>query len=613
MRQPSVNRKFGAKSFFEPWPDFPVAAVVFLVGSFLYVWLRIEPCLEYQSYGPYFFCQWAFFEPFLSRPGGLADYAGIFLSQLNSTNWLGALVFTLVQGGVLLASLFCLDRISGRTPGFAALIPPFILLLLRNRYGVPVFPVSIGFLLALAASIACLLLPWRRPWGVAVLGGLISVLLFLVAGLWSALLFAILSSLYVIIQLRNRPAGGGCVALALVAPLLALGTGYLDWTGLVSPWPEGVNRVLAALLYASIPASAVVLPWLPQTATLPAAFKRGLWFQGAWIGRAVVLLAFLLGWGVLGLAFDQRQKFLAKIDYCASRGQYEAVLAAASQVNSLDDPAMTRLHLALYHTGRLAEDLFSFHNMIEVAPAEGIGQGCRAQSQTLFELGFVNDAEHMACEALEMEGNRPDLLRLLARISFLKDHPQAAQVFLNVLSLIPFQKEQASAAWPVVDSAMPATERAFLDQMRSRMLTNDVVHDGLPLGRLLDTLLDSNPANQMVFEYAMAYFLIDLDLEKVIEHLPLLNNFNYARIPRSYEEALLLHQQRGGAQVDLKGRTIRTETTERFRQLRETLKLLRGRTDAQAVMAAHFGDTYWYYYAVRSRERAAEGQVSVPR
>ncbi|MGA2656218.1 MAG: DUF6057 family protein [Verrucomicrobiota bacterium] len=625
MRQEPVNRKFGAETFFWPWPVFPVGAVVLLVGSFLYVWLRVAPLLEYHSFGPYFYRQRVFMETFLGRPGGLASYAGVFLAQLNCLNWLGALVFVLSECGVFLAALFCLARISGRAPGFVALAPLFVLLLLRNRYGCPVPAMSVGLLLALAACAAQLLLPWRRPWLATAVSGLISGLLFFLAGLWSALLFAVLCCLFVFIQKRNWPAGLGCLVLALAAPLVAIGAGNLEIARLVNPWPGGVDWVLAAALYASVPVAGAVLALLPKPATTPPANPQpvsrkraapaprpGRWFQTAWLGQAVVVLAFLLGWAAVWLTFDRRQKLLAEIDYDAGCGHYEAVLAAARQVKALNHPASVRLHLALFHTGRLAEDLFSFHNMIDDAPLEGIGEDWRAQSQPLFELGLVNDAEHMAHEALELEGDRPDLLRLLARINLLKNRPQAAQVFLNVLSLIPFQGERANDAWPTMDPQMPTAERAFLARMRAPVLTKEVPHGGLPVGPLLDVLLASNPTNQMAFEYLMAYYLMDLDLEKAVERLRLLDHFNYARIPRPYEEALLLYQQVAGVQVELKGRTIRPETAERFRQFSEAVRPLNGRAEGQTAVAANFGDTYWYYYAARSRKRADEGQASTP-
>jgi len=611
MRQQAVNRKFGAETFFWPRPAFPIGAGVLLVGSFLYVWLRVEPVLEYHSYGPYFFRQRAFMDGFLGRPGGLASYAGVFLAQLNCLSWLGALVFVLFECGVVLAALVWLARISGRAPGFIALVPLFVLVLLRNRYGCPVAAISVGFLLALAACAAYALLPWRRPWCATAAGGVVSALLFFVAGLWSGSLFAVLCCLFVSIRMRSWPAGLVCLFLGLAAPAAVLGAGKLGIARLVNPWPEGVCWGLAAALYASVPVAGAVLALLPEPgATRPAAPRPVLPKRA---GQAMVGLAFLVGWAAVWLSFDRRQKLLAEIDYDTGCGDYEAVLAAARQVRALSHPAKVRLHLALYHTGRLAEDLFSFHNMMDDPPLEGVGEDWRAQSPPLFELGLVNDAENMALEALDMEGDRPDLLRLLARINLLKGRPEAAQAFLNVLSLIPFQGERADAAWPTIDPRMPAAEGALLDRVRAGALTNEVPHDGLPVGPLLDVLLASNPTNQMAFEYVMAHYLMDLDLKRAVERLRLLNNFSYAGIPRAYEEALVLYQQVAGVQVKLKGRAVRPETAERFRQFREAARQLKEGVEAEGTLAARFGDTYWYYYfAALGRKQADGGQASAP-
>ena len=620
MHQRPVNRTSRVEAFCWPWPAFPVGAAVLLAGSFLYVWLRVEPVLEYHSYGPYFYRQRAFLDTFLARPGGLAGYAGVFLAQLNHWNGLGALIFVLSQCGVLLAALFFLARLGGRAPGFAALVPPFVLLLLRNRYGCPVPAMSVGLFLALAAGAAHVLLPWRRPWLATAVSGLISSFLFFVAGLWPALLFGVLGCLFGVIQMRSRPAGLGCLVLAGVAPLLAIGAGNVPMARLVNPWPE-VPWVLAAALYAAVPVAGAVLARLPRPANprpvsralAAPALGRGRWFLTVWHDQAPVVLVFLLAGAAVWFTFDPRQKLLAKIDYDANCGRYEGVLAAAKRAMTLNHPAEARLHLALYHTGRLAEDLFSFQNLIIDAPLEEIAESFRAQSQTLFELGLVNDAEHSAHEALEMQGARPDLLRLLARINRLKDRPQAAQVFLNVLSRIPFQGERANEAWPTLDSPMPAAEGAYLAGMRTRVLTNDLLHEELPVKRLLAALLASNPTNQMAFEYLMAYDLMELDLKKAVEHLKLLDNFNYARIPRSYEEALLLYQQVARVRVELKGRTIRPETVERYRQFKEAALELVGRGEGQAALAANFGDTDWFfYYAARARMRAPEDQASAP-
>jgi len=607
MQQQSVNRKIGAAMFLWPWPVLPAASFALLVGSFLYVWLRVEPLLEYHASGPYFYRDADFLHRLLRPPGGLADYVGVFLAQLNCLNGLGALVFALTGSAILVLTRVCLARIAGRPPGLGALVPLFVLLLLRNHYGCPVATLGVGLVLALAAAAAHGPRLWRRPWLSAVVSGLISGLLFSVAGVWSALLYAVLCCLFGGFRERSWPAGLSCVVLAMAAPLLMWATGQIALARLLNPWGEGVDGVLAAVLYASVPAAAVVLVRLPvpmELSTLnpePAAAGRAArapkadrrFLEAGWSGQTIVLVVFVLGGAVVWLRFDLDRKLEAAIDYHSARGQHASVIEAAQQAQALSYPAKVRLQRALYHSGRLAEDLFLFLNRLGEAPSIGIGEDWRAQIEPLFDLGLINDAEHMAHEALEIEGKRPDLLRFLARINQIKNRPEAAQVFLNVLSLVPFQGERANDDWPAIGpQARPG--HASLDQIRPRLMTNDVPHDSV--GPLLDVLLAVQPTNRMAFEYVMAHYLMDLDLAKVAERVRLLDNFHDVRIPRPYEEALLLYQQISGSPVELNGRALDADTIARFQQFRDTARRMQGAAGGPAFMAAHFGDTYWFYY-----------------
>jgi tetratricopeptide (TPR) repeat protein len=529
----------GWKAGFRRLPIDGLLTTALLLGSFVYVWLRVQPAVEYHSTGPYFFCGEAFWQKALSRPGGLASYAGTFLAQLNFWNWGGALVFVVAQMATLLPARVYLERICGKGAAYLALVFPFALLLLRNRYGYPVFSVGIGLVLALSASAGLVWVGWRQTWSVAIVFILSLGVVFYLCGLWSTLLLAVLGAFCLVNRMRNR---------------------LLEDLRLKRFKLSGVTAVFS----------------------------------------------FLLGWAIIWMTFNKQQILLAQIDSASSRGQYESVLAAARQLRTLNHPAAIQVRLALYHTGRLAEELFSFRNMLEDPPSGRVGEDLRAQSETLFDLGLINDAEHDAHEALEMEGYRPDLLRLLARINLLKDRPQAAQVFLNVLSLIPFQDQSANYSWPARGPQICPTERQLLENVRARALTKEIPHLGLPVGALLDAALASNPTNRMAFEYAMATDLMDLNLERAVRRLRYFEKFNYPRIPRSYEEAVLLYQDLTGIPVDLRGRIIRPQTIERFRQFKEGFVFRPGRA---AINAPDFKDTYWLYYAVRIRERASREQT----
>jgi hypothetical protein len=227
-------------------------------------------------------------------------------------------------------------------------------------------------------------------------------------------------------------------------------------------------------------------------------------------------------------------------------------------------------------------------------------EACRPQSETFLELGQVNLAEHFAHEALEWEGERPDILRLLAHINILKDRPKAARIFLNVLGQVPFQRKWARKCLRDLEADPRLPDNPELGQVRSRMVSSDLPHSALPTESVLRQLLQANRRNQMAFEYLMAHYLLTFEVNQFVEELGRLDDFQYSRIPRHYEEALLLYQKVNGREADLRGRQIRPETRERFRQFIEAMgrKILESPEGRQAC-ARDFGDTYWYYYFSR--------------
>ena len=59
-------------------------------------------------------------------------------------------------------------------------------------------------------------------------------------------------------------------------------------------------------------------------------------------------------------------------------------------------------------------------------------------------------------------------------------------------------------------------------------------------------LLEKNPDNKMAFEF-LAHYLCVARPDKVVENLRHLHRFGYRRIPRHFQEAILLHAIGSGA------------------------------------------------------------------
>ena len=587
----------------------PLLALAFFVLVFLYLWLRVEPPLEYQRSAPAFRTGSAELAPYLSRPGGWVDYAAAGLAQLNRIGWLGALVYT----GIGLFSFLATGQLArrlGRPSPLAAYGVVFLLLLLRNRYDAPALAVSLGLLLSLGLGLGFALLPLTRAWMRLAVVWVLAALVFYVAGAWPAWLFIVVSSLFSFRLQRSWKLGLACASAGLIVPCAGLVFPGVSWTTMPLPWGRESSGWVGIAAYSVIALAAVMIVfWPPIPPSTEAVSGRRGAVKNAPVrpgvrllsrGRVLELSLLVLGWGAVWLGFDRQTKGLAQMDYYAGRGEHQRVLVAASRVVALDSASEVRLHLALYHAGRLGEDLFSFRNQIgwNLMPALSHGgEACRAQSETLLELGQVNLAEHFAHEALEWEGERPDTLRLLARVNVLKDRSRAARIFLKVLGRMPFEAAAAEKILGELETDPRLAGDAVLARVRSRMVTSDLPHNVLPTESVLVQSLQANRGNRMAFEYLMAHYLLTRQTDRLVEGLGRLSDFDYRDIPRHYEEALLLHQKdKSKAEVDLRGRQIRSATRQRFEHFSAALeRWAPDSAEGRLALARDFGDTYWYH------------------
>jgi hypothetical protein len=585
-----------------------VKIVGFFAAFYLYVWLRVEPQVEYQHLAPAFQFSVAYLKPFLGYPGGLLDYAATSLAQLNYYPHLGAFSLTTIALLSYLAAFQILRRLKAFFPEAIAYATPFVMVLLKDRFYSPAASVYLGLLLSLGLAAGYVLTPWRKTWLRLGLYWLTSVALYFVAGPGPCALFAVVCTLSHVVRARQWLLALACGLSLLILPV---GARFIDQTARPQLlWGNPMPEKVSAGAYLSLSLLATLLALLPgamrrrnssEAQGKPA--KTGAappWFQTN-LGKQAVTWAFLcLGWGAVWFSFDRHRKTLAEIDYYSSRSEFTKVLAAAASAKRLDAPAEIRLHRALYHTGRLADDLFSFTNQTIWALMPALKpslNACRAQSESALELGQVVMAEHFAHEAMEWEGPRPEILLLLSRINSILDRPQAARIFLNVLRQVPFQRQSAEACLRDLEKSGRLLNEMELKQVRGCMVTYDQPHVTVPPEGILLESLDANPTNRMAFEYLMTHFLLTRQVDRLVQELKRMKDFQGTEIPRHYEEALLLHQRKnGGANMDLQGRQIRPATLQRFREFAAAMQRGTDRTaEGKAALARDFGDTFWLY------------------
>ena len=597
-------------------PQLLIGLSVFL---YAYLLLRVDPGLTYywtRSRGPVFSWGWDFGRGFLGYPGGPVRYVASGLFQLYRFSWLGALIPTLVAVGVYVLTGRFLHAVSGRRFVMLPLVPVFLLVILQGRY-VHVLPAGLALLSGLAA--ACLYVRLRGLSPPQRLGAFAAIA---VAAHYAAggglLLYVFLCAVYELSVRRQWGLGLGILAAGAALPMFSARIvfnlrprdAYVRFLPFHLDALPGMHVPLACLygflvLAVGLAGLFRVLPAWP-----PGRAGRLLRMPAVRLAAAAVVLA--AGLAATWTAFDSQLNAFLVMERASRRGEWEEVLRAARRVKWGADCTLAGLQLnrALYHTGRLGDEMFSYPqhgaNLL-TSPVELSGGVMMTLSDILFDLGRVNASEHMAQEALSGAGNRPWILERLALTQLAKGETEAARVFLNVLCRDVMEGGRGRALLEAAAADPLASSDDRVRRLRALMPERDD-----PFDRPLDTVslqqLERNRRNRMAFEYLMAHYLLTRRLDGLAANMYRLADLGYTRVPRHYEEALLLHasQQPGG--IDLRRMRISPSTISRFRGFMTVLRANRAsRAAAWNALRHDYGDTYFFYYQFAPRGGERQG------
>ncbi|MHC1768500.1 MAG: DUF6057 family protein [Verrucomicrobiia bacterium] len=574
-------------------------------GLYGFLWLYVDPLAWYYSAAPVFSSSREFLTPHLRIPGGLLQWTAAFLGQLSYHTWLGASILLLVAGLLSLGTVWLAAHNGSRSTMLWA-VPPLLLTFIASRYVPGLLEVGLAVLMTFICLGLWLARPPRFRIGMVLFSGLCNAL-FYAAGPFPALVLIVAGALHEI--RRERGARLDWFCWLWIAPWLAATFAWcgFDTAGFWTRSGELSTRLAAAGLFALL-----ILPWVERTVLQRLTRKAGaLWMPATprWAafqadvetrmrhvirGAAVVLVL-----GLFVLTLNPEARALRRIHAEAERGNWTAVMKAAASLREMPPAARLRIHRALQHQGRLTSDLFLFPQRFGTDLLGSLMDGldvCLPLSDTLLDLGHFNLAEHYAHEALEVRGERPEILWRLGWINLLKDRPEAARVFLNRMATVPFHRVRAQHWLRVIDEGTLAGAPEVVEA-RSRSVTVESAWSHFPTVDLLKMALQSNRNNPAAFDYLVAYYLVTREPEEVLRTLGSQTLADFAVLPRHVTEALLaLSAARGSPPVGPGGKPLDAEIVARFTRFREAITVRRPETaEAVTPFAEDFGDTYWFY------------------
>jgi len=325
------------------------------------------------------------------------------------------------------------------------------------------------------------------------------------------------------------------------------------------------------------------------------------WYTGTPLLRWIIesCLLFVIAGTVVFSSHDNELKTLLEADYYAYHRMWPQVFQAFHRhPNSLF--IVHAVNRALYHTGRLGSDMFAYpqHPDTLFLTSKKRFAAFWKKFDVYIDLGVMNLAESALTESLIRLGERPIILKRLALINMVKGDLGAARVYLGALSKTLFHADWANNYLARLQSDPNLSMDDQIQHLRDMMMETDYGFTNYVPERILLALLQKNRYNRMAFEYLMAWYLLTGQLDKLVQNLDRLDDFNYEGIPRHYEEAILIYEVLTGTKVDLKGRQISQRTHQRARGFSSISNRFRSSNEMTAMLATapYFGDTYFFYY-----------------
>ena len=605
-------------------------SLLFFVLYYLYLWMVVDLRLIYHGGGtilnfPVFYLAWGFFQKFLSHPGGLVEYISAFLAQFFHIGCAGALITTVQAWLLWQCSGSILMAASGRRVRWVCFIPAIGLLSLYAQY-IYQFDTAMGLLTAL--GFVCLYMGTtskRRPMDLPVFL-VLSIILYAIAG-GVYLLFVVVCGIYELL-FRRRPALA--LSFLLAAPIVAYIGGAVVFNVSTNDvfecfMPQSYRYSISILvmvyaLYLLLPltlvglriaellrrnrgtlhgsAAGTVLPEATEESGQSSLGRFIAWSAGKAAAMFAPLLAILAGVLVACFCHDARIKTIIAVDYYASNKMWREVLEASARYPS-DKFVNHSVNRALYHTGRLADDMFAYEQqpdalMLFAEPENPLAWW--RVFDTYIDLGYMNMAEFKLGVCMETYGERPIILKRLALVNMVKGKTGAAMVYLGALSRTLFDAGWARGYLEKIERDPNLSTDKEVQRLRSMMPETDRNMELVDENLLLD-LLDKNRQNRMACEYLTAFYLLTNQVDKFVGMLDRLDDFDYGRIPKAYEEAILFYSYTRKTKVELHGREISRESRERFENF---VKVFIGpyganKRNAFNELARDYGDSYLFY------------------
>ncbi len=543
---------------------------------------------------------WHYFFSFFDKPGGFLVWLNAFFVQFFVHPWVAAAVVTLFAF-IIFISIRRILRFHHFDGYFFPFIPLMFLAMSLSSQSVGFIP-STGMLVILLVVNGYIAVKNNKVR--FVLGLLLIVPLYMLTGIF-AFAFALM---IILTEIAKSPQRDRFIFAAAYLVLMALTPVLMRY---FVYFITAENAVVAPLEFPDNPApvyySFIALFFVPVLILASAFFKK---LQFSWNFKYIITTGILfvaLVFALFRFSYDSRNNKLQEIDYQVQKSNWEEVLKLAGKYPGRNQLVLYYTNLALYQTGRMSDQLFYYPQSgskglwlewkrNEINPYYG--------GEIFYHLGFSNEAFRWAFEAMEAKGMNPRSLKRLAVTAIMNGQYDIALKYTRFLKQTLFYKKQAGYYEKLINNPELIEDDPEIAALKQLIPQKDFISFMSQDDIGFYPLLENHPKNRMAFEYMMASFLLNKNLNGFAANLYRLKELGYSRIPVHFEEAIIIFTGVTKKDIVPEGFSISPATQQRFHTYAEILNMYSDNMNmAVKALGRDFGNTFWFYMQFNNLEK----------
>ncbi len=567
-------------------------AIPIILGTviFLFFFFCAPGLIWFREQNYLFFYTTDFFLDHVTHPGGLASYAGAFLTQFYAFRWAGALILAglivLIQQGINKLMVIAGAKNSYRV---LSLIPAVLLWLFSCD---PNYLTGALVVLLISLYSVQMTVQIRHQNLYLLRVAILAVLLYVTAGGSFLLYLAFILGFELFSQDKNVKKRR---QIFLTTEVLLLALGLPLTASFISPYP--LEHLFLGIGFYRYPGEKFYLqyiPWLVMIITvipagkIPVIKKPRLRFVTTFLSLLLIFgSGFLLAREAVNPAMEESLEY----DHLVWNQQWDKIIRKADKKGPSTSMSMAGLNLALVKTGKSGDMLFNYFQKGTEGLFPEFGGDFTSPlttAEVFYHLGLINEAQHYVFEAMEAIPNHRKSARCLQRLAqtnLINEHYDVAQKYLVLLQKTLFYRN-----WSRNATFQNHPEWTTLQEYR---LTEDKIFGSTNMSNILKDLTVKNPDNKAAFQYLMAYTLLNKEWEKAAEFYEL-GQQHYTVIPWAYQQALAFEWYQKAGNLNQTSMELDPQIQQGISEFMKTMSQS-SEKHARAILEKPFGHTYWYY------------------